>query len=394
MVALVLFTLCAAGLFYVLLGYPLLLALLARVYTRPIRRVFEPRSVTVLVAVHNGAAWIRAKLESILALDYPRDLLQIIVISDGSDDATADIVRRFATRGVELLSVSRRGKAAALNAGMEIAEGEILLFTDVRQALASDSLRRLVACFADPRVGVASGELIIRDGETLEESNVGLYWRYEKWIRRNLSRIDSVLGATGCLYAMRRELARPMPAYLLLDDVYLPLAAFFQGYRVVLEEGAHAYDDPVLLRSEFSRKVRTQAGVFQIVRFYPELLGWRNRMLLHFLSHKVGRLALPYLLIGMALATLGLPAGWRPAAIAGQLILYGSSLLDLWIPERWGLKRLTSPFRTFVTLVASALFAVSIFFVPSSTLWKPAQPAGPSEARMPERQDAGVGSKT
>jgi cellulose synthase/poly-beta-1,6-N-acetylglucosamine synthase-like glycosyltransferase len=246
----------------------------------------------------------------------------------------------------------------------------------VRQPLAPDSLARLIACFADPSVGVASGELIIRDGATLEESTVGLYWRYEKWIRKNLSRVDSVLGATGCLYAMRRPLARPMPPGTLLDDVFLPLAAFFAGYRIVLEDGAHAFDAPVSLKSEFSRKVRTQAGVFQILRDYPALFSFSNRMLPHFLSHKFGRLMLPYLLIGAAVSAFGLPAPWRAAALAVQAAVYGLSLADLWVPEGWRLKRATSPPRTFVTLVASALFAVSIFFVPTASLWKPARNGG------------------
>jgi cellulose synthase/poly-beta-1,6-N-acetylglucosamine synthase-like glycosyltransferase len=375
MAAVLAFAFCAAGLLYILFGYPVLLAAEARWRARPIRHAFEPRSVTVVLAVRNGEAWIRAKLESILALEYPRGLLEVLVISDGSEDATNRIAREFAPRGVELISIPRAGKAAALNVGISKARGEILLFTDVRQLLARDSLARLVACFGDPTVGVASGELTIRDGATLEESNVGLYWRYEKWIRKNLSRVDSVLGATGCLYAMRRRLARPMPPGTLLDDVFLPLAAFFQGYRIVLEDGARAFDAPVPLKSEFSRKVRTQAGVFQIVRYYPALFSFSNRMLLHFLSHKFGRLMLPYLLIGVGLASFGLPAPWRWAALSGQAALYGLSLADLWVPEG-RLKRATSPLRTFVTLVASALFAVSVFFVPTGSLWKPAGKGG------------------
>ena len=372
MAAVLLFTLCAAVLLYILFGYPLLLAALARWHARPIRRRFEPRTVSVLMAVRNGERAIRAKLESILDLDYPRDRLEVLVVSDGSDDGTDEIVREFEPRGVRLVSIPRGGKAMALNAGMDKAGGEILLFTDVRQPLARDSLARLVACFGDPSVGVASGELMIRDGTTMEESNVGLYWRYEKWIRKNLSRVDSVLGATGCLYAMRRELARPMPPDTLLDDVFLPLAAFFQGYRIVLEDGANAFDAPASLRSEFPRKVRTQAGVFQTMRDYPALLSFSNRMLPHFLSHKFGRLLLPYLLIGMGLAAFWLPAPWRAPALAGQAALYGLSLADIWVPEGLWLKRLTSPLRTFVALVASALFAVSIVFVPASSLWKPA----------------------
>jgi cellulose synthase/poly-beta-1,6-N-acetylglucosamine synthase-like glycosyltransferase len=370
MIAALAFLLCAAGLVYILVVYPLILAILARRCPQPVQRRFQPRSTTVLLAVHNGAPWIRAKLESILALDYPAALLEVLVISDGSTDRTEEIVREFRSRSVKLIRVPRGGKALALNAGIAQARGEILLFTDVRQALAPDSLARLISCFADPSVGVVSGELVIRDGATLEENTVGLYWRYEKWIRKNLSNVDSVLGATGCIYAMRRELAVAMPASTLLDDIHLPLAAFFRGYRIVLETGARAFDSPVCLRSEFSRKVRTQAGVFQIMRRYPALLTLSNRMLLHFLSHKFGRLLLPYFLIGMAVSSFFLPPFWREAALLGQGILYLLSLLDVWLPEKMPLKRLSSPARTFVILVTSALFAVSIFFVPTSRLWR------------------------
>ena len=166
---------------------------------------------------------------------------------------------------IEFLAVPKGGKAAALNAALARATGEILFFTDVRQQLHPDSLANLVACFADPQVGVASGELVIRDGTGLEEASVGLYWKYEKWIRKQLSRLDSVMGATGCIYAMRRELAAPLPEGTLNDDMYLPLGAFFRGYRVILDDSALAFDYPTPLASEFRRKVRTLAGVYQIV---------------------------------------------------------------------------------------------------------------------------------
>jgi cellulose synthase/poly-beta-1,6-N-acetylglucosamine synthase-like glycosyltransferase len=376
--AAILFVLCASGLVYVLAGYPLLLAWLARRRERPVRRAFTPRSVTVLLAVHNGAPWLAAKLESILALDYRRELMRILVISDGSDDGTEDIALEYRDRGVELVAIPRGGKAAALNAGLARASGDILLFTDVRQTLARDSLRRLVACFADADVGAVSGELILSNGSNHEEANVGLYWRYEKWIRGNLSRIDSVPGATGCLYAMRRTLARPMPAGTLLDDVYLPLQAFRHGYRVVLEAGALAFDAPAPLHSEFARKVRTQAGVLQVVRYCPWLLGRRNRMLFHFLSHKIGRLGLPYLLLGVAAASFGLPAPWRSAMLAAQAAVYGLALADAWIPARSGVRRITAPLRTFLTLVAAALFGWSILFLEGSRLWKPAPESPPA----------------
>src|SRR5262249_27307012 len=154
------------------------------------------------------------------------------VLSDGSTDRTHEEVRRFISRAnVHLIVLPRGGKAAALNAGIARATGEILFMTDVRQQLAPDSLNHLVACFADPEVGVVSGELVIREGVGQEEASVGLYWKYEKWIRKQLTRVDSVLGATGCIYAMRRELATPLPENTLVDDMFLPLAAFFRGYR-------------------------------------------------------------------------------------------------------------------------------------------------------------------
>ena len=223
------FLLAVLFLLYILAGYPLLLALLARVRGREFSKKFSPRPVSVLLPVRNGERWLEAKLRSILDLDYPRDLLEIWVISDGSSDQTEAIAQQFAAQGVGLISISRGGKAAALNAGLRRAGGEILFFTDVRQQLDPAALRELVACFGDPAVGAASGELFIRDGVRREEADVGLYWRYEKWIRRRLSRIDSMLGATGCIYAMRRELAVELPEETLLDDVYLPLAAFFRA---------------------------------------------------------------------------------------------------------------------------------------------------------------------
>ena len=144
-----------------------------------------------------------------------------------------------------------------MNTALAQAKGEILFFTDVRQQFHPDSLANLVACFADPEVGVVSGELVIRDGTGIEEASVGLYWKYEKWIRKQLSRLDSIMGATGCIYAMRRELAIPLPEGTLNDDMYLPLEAFFRGYRVILDDSALAFDYPTPLASEFRRKVRT-----------------------------------------------------------------------------------------------------------------------------------------
>jgi cellulose synthase/poly-beta-1,6-N-acetylglucosamine synthase-like glycosyltransferase len=146
MVAWVFFLAGAGFALYIVAGYPLVLAVLARWRPKPIRKQFSEKSVTVLLAAYNGEPWIRAKLESILQLDYPRERMEILVVSDGSTDETDAIASQFQTQGVELLRVPHAGKAAALNAGMAQARGEILFFTDVRQRLEPDALRQLVSC--------------------------------------------------------------------------------------------------------------------------------------------------------------------------------------------------------------------------------------------------------
>jgi poly-beta-1,6-N-acetyl-D-glucosamine synthase len=370
-VPIVLFALGAAFVIYVLFGYPLLLAIRSRRGHRPVRKELEWRTVSVVLPVRNGERWIRQKLQSILALNYPHDLIEILVISDGSTDRTDEIVREYALDGgVRLIRIANSGKAVAINKAIGQARGEILFFTDVRQSLDTSSLRHLVACFGDPEVGAASGELIIRTGDTHEEANLGLYWRYEKWIRKHLSRIDSVPGATGCIWAMRANLAGPLPPDCLVDDVHMPLRAFFRGYRVILDPEAKAFDYPTQLEAEFRRKVRTQAGVYQVIGAYPELLGPANRMWVHFVSHKLGRLLLPWALLAVAVFSFFLPRPWGLFALAGQGSFYGLALLDLALPERSPLKRLTSPVRTFVVLMAAAMWAVSILFIPRRQLWK------------------------
>lgn len=387
-VPLFILVICLGFCAYTMFGYPLLLAFHARLRHRDVRKAPKQATVSVILPVHNGERFIGTKLESILALDYPPELVEILVISDGSTDATHEIVRSFATRGnLDLIVMPRAGKAAALNAGMERATGEIFFFTDVRQELSRKSLANLVECFADPEVGAASGELIIRDGRGTEEASVGLYWKYEKWIRKSLSRVDSVLGATGCIYAMRADLATPMPEGTLVDDMFLPLAAFFQGYRVILDESALAYDYPTQLASEFRRKVRTLAGVYQVIGQYPQLLTWHNRMWIHFFSHKLARLLMPWAMLAAFFAAVALPAPWNTWAVMSQFAGYGLAALNLVMPDGALPKRLTAPAFTFVVLMAASLCAVSIFFVPAGSLWSHTQVSaahGRKEAKAPE----------
>jgi cellulose synthase/poly-beta-1,6-N-acetylglucosamine synthase-like glycosyltransferase len=363
----------AALLGYIFAGYPLLLGYLARRFAKPIQKRERYKTVSVLIAVHNGERFLTAKLDSVLALSYPKELLEILVLSDGSTDGTEEIARQYEPRGVKLLVLPKGGKPAALNAGIAQSHGEILVLTDVRQVLEPDSVAHLVACFADPSVGVVSGDLLMRRGDDPEQRGFPIYWRYERWIRKQQGKLDSMLGATGPFYSMRRELAVPMPADTLLDDMYLPLAAFFRGYRLIVDEDARALDYVPPLKAEFGRKVRTLAGNFQIMWQYPALWSFRNRMLFHFLSHKVARLALPYLFLLLLIFGFLLPGYWAWAAVWAQVSFYLLAAVDLLVPPSWHLKRLSSPARAFVLLVAAALFALAIFFVPPQKLWKPTQ---------------------
>jgi poly-beta-1,6-N-acetyl-D-glucosamine synthase len=367
-IAFFIFVCAALFVLYVLFGYALVLRILPG--RKPGKRIppAEPRSVSVILPVRDGERWIARKLASIFNLEYPREMMQVIVVSDGSNDATEDIVR--AHPGVELISIPPSGKAVALNHGIARATGEILFFVDVRQDLDRRSLAMLVDTFDDPEVGVASGELVIRTAANAEETNVGLYWRYEKWIRRRLSNIDSTMGATGAIYAMRRSLAVRLPADTLLDDVYQPLQAFLRGYRVLFVSGALAYDDPIGLHLEFRRKVRTLAGVYQLIAALPQLLGPGNRMWFHFVSYKLARLLLPFGLLALFISSFFLPHPWALILSGGQIAFYALAALDKHINDTFPLKRVSSIVRTFVVLTVAAACAVSIAFLPSDFFWK------------------------
>src|SRR5579862_191442 len=369
-ISLLLIGVCFAA--YVLFGYPLLLKFLSKHNANPIRPGLSKRSVSVLIPAHNGGRFLSEKLSSILEQNYPSELVEIIVISDGSTDDTDESVQEFAGRGVRLIRIPRSGKPAALQVGIKASHNEILLLTDVRQTLDKDCIGRLVGCFDDPWVGVASGELLIRSGDTQEEVDIGLYWRFESWIRRQLAKIDSIFGATGPIYAIRRSLAEgvKIPNDILLDDVYLPLTAFLKGYRLVVEESARAYDHPTTLGSEFRRKVRTLAGNYQIIQFMPQLLGPDNRMWIHFVSYKLGRLLLPWALVLIAVSSFLLPSPWARILVLSQVAFWSLAALDQWLPQGFPLKRLSSPVRTFSVMMIAAICALQVFFVPAQELWR------------------------
>jgi cellulose synthase/poly-beta-1,6-N-acetylglucosamine synthase-like glycosyltransferase len=376
MVAAVLLAVASAVIFYVIIGYPILLSLLSRRPPRPVRKDMNFRvPVSVLLAVHNGEKFLRAKLDCLLSLNYPADLLEILVISDGSTDSTDAIAASFANRGVRLLQVPKGGKPAALNAGLERASGEILFFADVRQKLNPDSLSHLVANFADPSVGAVTGELQYLNPErTGEQADIEVYWRYELWARRRHSEIFSACNTTGCIYALRRSLAEPMAPDTLTDDLVLPLKALLRRYRIVVEPEALAFDYPRIEGGEFRRKLRTLAGLWQAHLRLPRLLTRANCMRFHFLSHKSSRLALPWAILLAWAATVALPASpFRSFLLTDEATLLLLAALDPFMPERGPLKRISSPARSFLVMNAAALLSVLVFMVPAGRLWRPTQ---------------------
>lgn len=371
---------CGLLVTWTLFGFPLVLAWRASrrpavVASHPSVSDWEPPSVTAVIPVHNGEMFLAVKLDSLLASDYPADRLDVIVLSDGSTDATDAIAAEYALRGrVRFIRLPKGGKAAALSVAFPLVESDIVLLTDVRQVLKPDCVRQLVRNFDDRSVGVVSGTLKIRSGETTGEATTGLYWRYESWIRENLSRIDSVLGATGPIYAMRRSLVRSLPAGCILDDMWLPMQAVLEGHRAILTRDAIAWDFPTSLKSEFGRKVRTQAGLYQLMALEPRLLHpLRNRLFWSFVNLKLARLLLLHVLLVALMGSVLLPPPWRTLLLAAQAAFYGAALLDRFISDSSVLKRLTAPVAAFLALTTAAFVAQTILFRDPAALWKTTQ---------------------
>jgi cellulose synthase/poly-beta-1,6-N-acetylglucosamine synthase-like glycosyltransferase len=358
---------------YILAGYPFLLAVMPFKKAPAVAKDMSyETTVTLIMAVYNGAAHVGAKLESIFALDYPKRLLEIIVVSDGSTDETEAIVQEYADRGVQFLAAPHYGKAAALNLAFQRASGEIFFFTDVRQPLDPMALRHLVANFADPTVGVVTGEMRLIKGESGEQADMDLYWRYELWAREKQSAIDSIFNSTGCIYAMRRKLVRPIPNDTLSDDAALPLLAFFSGYRVIFDQSAIASDHPALAGTEFRRRFRNLAGLWQTFARNPQLFASSNRMRFHFLSHKFGRLTLPWAILCGIVGTLLLPPSpIRWPLIGAEAFVVLLALADRILPAGFPLKRISSPARTFLMMNGAAIAALSVFFIEPTRLWLP-----------------------
>lgn len=333
---------CCGLLLWAWIGYPLVILALERIWphSRPSRAVASLRSVTVIVATRDDSESVASRVADVLAADYGDGPLDAVVAVDASvSDATRSGLDRLAGNRVTVVSGDAPGgKASALNAGMRVATGDVIVFTDVQQRFEPDTIRLLVdALRADARVRIVGGALQLPgDAPGAQRTPVEWYWAMERRLRAGEARIHSTIGVSGSIYAMHREAWAPLPASLILDDVYVPMRAVLRGERVGYVLDARAWDvrrtDAV---QEGQRKVRTLTGNFQLVAWLPALLlPTRNPVWLQFVSHKLLRLATPWLLlVGGAAAGIALASTMAAETlIMGLVTSLVVSMLALAVP--------------------------------------------------------------
>jgi len=311
-VSAIVFWLSVAFPVYTYIGYPVLLLLLRALIKRKIsKRDIEP-FVSLVIPAYNEARCIERKIHNTLELDYPPAKLEIIVASDGSKDATAELAGSLADgeRVVVFAYPRNRGKIAILNDSVPRARGEVIVFSDAAALLPKDALRKLIRNFADPKVGAVSGKyMVIRPDQAATGQSEDVYWKYETFLKVQESELSSTLGAHGHLHAIRKDLY-PFPAPGTINDDYIiPVSVLAKGYRAVYEPEAIVYEEAVEMAG-FGRRIRIMAGNVQQIREIKGLL-WPLQPLpiLFFLSHKVARLVVPFAMV---------------AALIGNLLLLGN----------------------------------------------------------------------
>jgi cellulose synthase/poly-beta-1,6-N-acetylglucosamine synthase-like glycosyltransferase len=375
-------------------GYPILIFVLSRLFGRQaVPRTVDDcdlPTVSLLIAAHNEESEIEDRVLNALALDYPRDKLEIVIASDGSTDRTNEIVQQYARHGVTLFAYPERsGKATVLNKSVPRLRGEIALLSDANTHMAPDSARRLATWFADPDVGAVCARLVLTDPQTGQNID-GLYWKYETFLKKCESRLGALLGSSGALYAIRKHLVPLVPAVTLNEDMVIPLEAKRRsGCRVEYDGHAVAWEvTPPTIRAEFRRRVRIGAGGFQSIEILWPLLapkhGW---VTLTFLCHKILRWACPFLLVAALLCNLVLVGDplYRQL-LAAQLGFYALAVVGMWLPAqpRW-LRYLRVP-TMFASMNVALLFGFFRWLTRlKSGTWKPTERANaqiPGEPRM------------
>jgi cellulose synthase/poly-beta-1,6-N-acetylglucosamine synthase-like glycosyltransferase len=331
----VLFWAAALTVVYTYLLFPLIVLVRALIRARPHVSGDISPSISMIIAAHNEAASIQAKLDNVLSLDYPPDRLEVVIASDGSDDGTDEIVRGYEDRGVRLLSRPRRGKAPALNDAVGAARGEILVFSDANSLYARDALSALVRPFADPLVGGVAGDqrYVPAGGGDAIASGEQSYWNLDRLLKCAESRAGNVISATGAIYAVRASLFRPVPDGV-TDDFYTSTGVIAQGYRLVFAPDAVAFE-PVAgtAELEFGRKVRVITRGLRGVLLRRELLDPRSHgfYAVQLFAHKLLRRMMVF---PLAVAGATSPLLWRQGRIYRmatvlQATLYGLGVIGI-----------------------------------------------------------------
>ncbi len=358
--------------FYAYFGYPLMLLLFSFFKKREFsKKPFEP-TVSLIIPVHNGERMISDKLKNTLMLEYPREKLEIIVSSDGSTDQTNPIIRRFEDQGIKLVALpQRQGKAAALNKGLEVSKGEIIIFSDVSIMLEKDSLKQIVQNFASDQIGCVSGEdyIISTDG------GEGLYGKYELFLRRLESSLSSIVGASGCFYAQRRDLIDPFPAGM-APDFFSVLNVIKKGYLAISDQKAKGVMSSIsTVGEEFPRKIRTILRGMTTLFHQRALLNPFRYPFLSFqlLSHKVIRWSVPFFMVIMFVTNLFLMKEWFYSLLLMlQIVFYGLAVFGLLWSEGIHVSRVFRfPSYFFLSNMATLFAWIKYFLGERQEIWKP-----------------------
>jgi len=304
------FFICLGLIAFTYFGYPIILTLVTIGRKEPDHTCTDPKErVTFIISAHNERDFIGKKIRNSLELDYPSDLLEIVVASDGSTDGTQDVVRGFSDQGVKLVDIPAHvGKTAAQNLAVKESHGDILVFSDANALYDSNAIRELVRLFSDDSVGCVCGELSYRDNSSSVGKSESAYWRYEQFCKKRESLLGSLLGVNGAIYAVKRTCFVDLDSRV-ISDFILPMEIYAQGKKILYTSRAVAVEDPsVSFGNEFRRKkriiVRSLFGLSRNLRFLNTFkFGFFSFELW---SHKLIRWFVPFLLIGMAVSNLAL----------------------------------------------------------------------------------------
>jgi len=295
------------GILYTYFGYPVLIFLLAKMIHKPeAYQTYQP-SVTLLIAAYNEEAVIEEKIKNSLTINYPKELFQVLIVTDGSADKTPEIAKRYINYGIEILhKTERRGKMAAINRALPNARGEIVVFSDANNYYQPDTILKLIQPFGNPAVGAVTGAKVIGQGDGSLGASEGLYWKYESFIKRQESRAGSCTSAAGEVLAIRKNLYSPPPDHVINDDFYIAMQIVRNGYRLVYVPEARSVERvSPSAQDEIARRTRINAGRFQAITMAGQILPFNRPLLVwQILSHKFLRPIVPFCMIGAAISNL------------------------------------------------------------------------------------------